>query len=99
VFIVPTPSAEKPRNCCFHTLNALSVGDPCVCMRGHGPWNLWMSGYLSAADSMGDEASRNPLLSDTDFTFNISTDSNADADLPRQLLAHSVIKQELRIKM
>ena len=46
-----------------------------------------------------DEASGNLLPSDMDFTFNIHTDSNADADLLRQLLVNSVTKQELRITL
>jgi len=37
------------------------------------------------------------LALDTHFTFNIPMDLNAD--LPRQLLAHSVTKQELKIRM
>jgi len=40
------------------------------------------------------ESAENCLRRITDFTFNISTDSNADADLPCQLLANSVTKQE-----
>ena len=40
-----------------------------------------------------DGASWNPLLSDTDFTLNIHTDSNANANLPLQLLANSVTKK------
>jgi len=41
----------------------------------------------------GDGASANLLPSDTDFTFNIDTDFNAD--LPHHIVANSVSKQEL----
>jgi len=57
-----------------------------------------LSGYPSVSECVLNLCGK-PLLSDTEFTFNIQTDSTADADLSCQLLPNSVTKQELRIRM
>jgi len=56
----------------------------------------WTHEVLGCDD---DGASWNPLLSDTDFIFNIRMDSNADLLCQLCVLANNATKQEFRIRM